>query len=392
MASILFISHMYPNKNNHSYGKVIHEQALSLKKFHNITVIAPVPYVPPFFKYLKERYAKLKQIEKENDFYGINVYYPRFIAFGSFMFCHTGTFMYWGIRRLIKKIHKKNKFDLIHAHFTIPDAYAAVKLKKILKIPLIITLQATDINYTIHKCPKKLLYCYQNADEIITPTPILKNKLFKLTNLKAKVIGYGISEEKVLIKAPFTLKEKYKGKTIILSVCRLLKSKGLEDAINAFNLIKDKFNNLMYLIIGEGEEYNYLQSLVNNLNLNNYIFLLGKKSYREVMEYMDIADIFLLPSYKETFGLVYLEAMAHGIITIGCFGQGFDGIIKDYENGFLAEPQDPKSIAAILEYILDNPLIAKEIGIRGKITSQEFTFEKIANKLDSIYSEVLGGK
>jgi len=392
MARILFISHMYPNQFDSAYGKVIFEQAQSLLKMHEVIVIAPVPYVPPFFKFLKKKYKTLKKIKKEDSFAGIKVYYPRFLVFGSFMFCHTGTFMYHGIKRLVKRLHKKNKFDLIHAHFTIPDAYAGAILKQKLNIPLVITLQATDLNYTYYKCLRKLLFCYEASDKIITPTPILKRKLLELTNFDSIVIGYGISEEEVLISAPLALREQYKGKTIILSVCRLLKSKGIDDAIHAFNLIKDKYHNLIYLIIGEGEELDNLKRIVNNLGLNDFIFFLGKMKHREVMEYINIANIFLLPSYKETFGLVYLEAMAHGVITIGCHGQGFDGIIKDYENGFLANPQDPKSIAIILEYILNNPLNAKEIAIKGKLTSLEYRFEVIANKLNQNYLDVLGEK
>lgn len=392
MAKILFISHMFPHQNNFSYGKVIYEQALSIEDDHQIIIIAPVPYVPPFFKYFKKKYKIYHQIERENKLSNLKIYYPRYFSLGTFLFCYSGFFMFLGIKKVIRKLHKKYHFDLIHAHFTHPDGYAAAKLSQALQLPLIITLQATDLNYTINKCPQKLFYAFQNANKIISPTPILAKRLRERWGFESEIIGYGIDKDKVLRGNLNKRIEKLPEKKVLLTVSRLLKSKGIEDAIKAIGALQKRYNNLLYIIIGDGEEKAHLINLVKKLNLQQQVIFLGWKSREIVMEYLRIADIFLLPSYRETFGLVYLEAMVHSVPVIGCQGQGLDGIIKNYENGFLANPQDFQSIISIIDFIFQNPLQAKEIAIKGKITADEFTFPLLAHKLNQIYLEVIGGK
>src|SRR5574344_30407 len=89
---------------------------------------------------------------------------------------------------------------------------------------------------------------------------------------------------------------------------------------------------------------------IKNKNYKNNIHIFNYLPHEKVLEYMRNSDIFILPSVNETFGLVYLEAMASGCITIGTKGTGIDGIIKNEENGFLID-QNVKDIKSILNHI-----------------------------------------
>lgn len=388
---ILFISHMYPTSFDKSYGKVIHEQAISLiKRGYEVKVICPVPYIPPLLKHLKKRYYDLRHLSKMEVHDGIEVYYPRYISFPKLLFFNlSGLFMYHGILGMVKRIKKTFDFRIIHAHFTMPDAYAAMELSRYLNIPLITTLQATDLDITVNidtKCKSKVHEVLKYSSEVISPTPRLNNQLKDLFRIKSHVIGYGVDLNNILLDTPKSLLEKYNDQVIIISVSRLLKTKGLEFNIQAIKELKKKYGNIRYLVIGDGPEKENLCDLVESLGMSDYVEFLGKLNHRKTIEYITIADIFTLPSWQETFGLVYLEAMANEKPVIGCRGQGFDGIIEHQENGFLAKPKDSGSLIEIMDNILSDPSVSKKIGVKGKHTViRNYTFDEIAGKIDSIY-------
>lgn len=384
---ILFISHMYPRKGNLSYGKVIAEQAQSLNK-HELIVIAPIPYTPFILTLFSKKYKYYFNIPKKDVIGNINVYYPRYIAPpGNKLFCYTGMLMYLGIKFLIKKLRKSFKFEIIHSHFTMPDGWAAAKISTKYNVPLINTIQATDLDFTINSCKKQIFYALNNCDTIITPTPRLQLKLNELTKYHSSVIGYGYDSVRLNKIIPKNRNNKIR----LITISRLIKTKGIDYSIKAVKILIEKDLNLEYIIIGDGPERVRLQDLVKKLFLDDNVHFLGESKHDEAMSYLSSSDIFVLPSFRETFGLVYLEAMAFGKVVIGCKGHGFDGIIKDNKNGFLVNPQDEIDIGKKVEYIISNPLKAKAIAIGGKITSKEFTFEKIAEDLDNIYHNAIKG-
>jgi len=378
---------MYPRRGRPNYGKVISEQAISLNH-HEIIVISPVPYTPFILSLFSKKYREYRKIPKEDVVKSIKVYYPRYIAPpGAKLFCLSGRLMYLGIKGLVKRLNKKHRFHLIHSHFAMPDGWAAARLAKKNGSKYINTIQATDLDITIKSCKKELQYALTNANRIISPTPALKAKLKAHLNLDAVVIGYGYNQ----VYHEFVAYN-FSRKTLrIISISRLIKTKGIEDNLRAVKKLKDQGINLEYKIIGDGEEMENLKALAKELDIEDATIFLGWLNHHDAVEELTLSDIFILPSYRETFGLVYLEALAAGTIVIGAKGHGFDGIIKNQINGFLVRPMEPKDIANVIIYIIKNPLKAKRIAIRGKLTSKEFTFEKIAKKIDNLYYDAIKG-
>lgn len=392
---ILFISHMYPAKYDKSYGKVIHEQAISLvKKGHVIKVICPIPFTPPFFQYLNKKYYNFHQLPEKEVHDGIEVYYPRYISLPrSLLMSYSGTFMFNGIFDCVKNLRESFDFDVIHAHFGLPDGFAAMRISKHFKRPLVTTLQSTDLDSTVYrnkKCKNKVHEVLKYSSEVITPTPRLQNQLSNIFNINSQVIGYGIDLTKIKSEIPKKLSLKYRNEIIIISVSRLINTKGIEYNLQAVKELKKEYSNIRYLIIGDGPEKENLEKLTMELKLSNSVEFLGEINQFNVMEYIAISDIFSLPSWQETFGLVYLEAMANEIPVIGCIGQGFDGIIRHEENGYLANPKDVPSIISIIDHIIKNPVNSKKVALKGAFTAfNNFTFDKIAIEIDDIYDQVL---
>src|SRR5699024_5157736 len=129
----------------------------------------------------------------------------------------------------------------------------------------------------------------------------------------------------------------------ILYVGKLNPQKNVDLIIRALKKLDSKYN-FKFTIIGNGQEKTRLNKLVERSKFKNKIEFKSAISREEVLEKMKQSDIFVMPSTNETLGLVYLEAMANGCITIGTIGEGIDGIIKNNYNGILVKPNDLDSL------------------------------------------------
>lgn len=123
----------------------------------------------------------------------------------------------------------------------------------------------------------------------------------------------------------------------ILYCGKLIRRKNICLVVKTLNKLKKRFNFKLN-IYGEGKEKNRIKKLCKKYSLDYQIN--GYISRDEVLQKMKESDIFVMPSIKETLGLVYLESMSQGCIPIGTIGEGIDGIIENNRNGFLVEPNE----------------------------------------------------
>jgi L-malate glycosyltransferase len=133
--------------------------------------------------------------------------------------------------------------------------------------------------------------------------------------------------------------------------------------------------------IGEGIERKKLEQLVKELNLADKVSLKGRIPRNDVFKMMQESDCFIMLSSPETFGLVYLEAMSMGCITIGSQGEGIDGIIQHGKNGFLSKAGDEKELSVLLKNISGfsgDELLA--VSKNAILTVSELTDQKVAQR------------
>lgn len=158
----------------------------------------------------------------------------------------------------------------------------------------------------------------------------------------------------------------------------LYKLKRVEDIVNALNI---SFGNedFHFDIVGSGAEETALKKLVSDLKLNNKITFHGQQKRDTAQEIIAKSDCFVMVSAHEAFGLVYVEAMAKGCITIATKGQGIDGVIIDGVNGFLCESCNPEALAKVIDRI--RSLSTEElnsISQKAIETASELTDRKVA--------------
>ncbi len=176
----------------------------------------------------------------------------------------------------------------------------------------------------------------------------------------------------------------------ILCVANLIAIKGHKYLIEAVKMLSERGIDLNVTLIGEGSERSVLESMVADLGLQDKIVFTGAVPYRQVAAEMRKADFFIMPSYFEALGCVYLEAMASNVAALGVRGCGIDEIITDKENGYLVDPQNPEQIAERILYAIQNPQHHARIAHNGyKTVTGSFLWEHAAATMEQVYAELL---
>jgi glycosyltransferase involved in cell wall biosynthesis len=255
---------------------------------------------------------------------------------------------------------------------------------------LIITIHGVDLQQTIHRGPKyisTLCFPFNHASKIIVVSEKLRQigRKNPWKNDHVVVIPNGINFDDL----PYNIGKQNTDK-MILSVSNLVHTKGIDFNLYAIKNLLKKHPTLTYNIIGEGAEMQNLKKLVKNLNIEKQVNFLGRKPNNEVLKYMAECTIFCLPSWNESFGIVYLEAMALGKPVIGCKGEGIEDFVEHTINGILVKPKDVDSIVEALEFLLTNPKAAESMGVNARFhVLENYTWDKNAEKTFEVYNEIL---
>lgn len=139
----------------------------------------------------------------------------------------------------------------------------------------------------------------------------------------------------------------------LISVCQLIPLKQIDVVLKSLKKLLDEgISNWEYTVVGDGPELSKLKGIAQEPGLAERVVFRGRLSRKEVFDAMKSHGTFIMPSYNETFGLVFLEAMACGCVVIGAEGWGIDGIVQHGVNGFLCDPYDSSSIVANLRMAL----------------------------------------
>jgi len=299
--------------------------------------------------------------------------------------------MYSGIKKTITEISEDFPLDLIHAHTGLADGHVGMLLAKYYNIPLITTIRSMDIYHEMNR--NKISYnilknILQYSAQVITLSPASKQKLIAEFNQPSLIIPNGIYTEQSLdiVNIPSTIHDQYRNKRILVSVSDLIERKRIDLNIHAVAKLRQNYPDILYLIIGEGEHRITLEKLVEELECTKHVRFLGEVPHSQVFKYMKAANIFTLPSYDETFGLVYLEAMLCGTPVIGTKNEGIDGVIHHKQTGMLVESGNIVELEEAIQYLIDNPEKADRMGEAGRLlVVNNYSWSQIADRLRQVY-------
>jgi len=395
---ILIISHMYPSNFDEIRGIFVHQQVKELQRQNcEVKVVSPIPWTPFPIKYFSRKWKGYSEIPQKTDLQGIEVYYPRYLEFPRNMsLASSGERMCSGIQKIVNKIYEGFEFDLIHSHVALPDGSAGMLLAKEYKKPLVVTIHGQDFYKTIFRNKK----CKENIGKVInfsTKTIVVSNALrnigvrnFGVERSKFVVVPNGIDLEESNLKKNSFISKICQGKKIILSIGYLIKRKAHQYVIKSLSKLISKYPNIIYLIGGDGPEEKKLKEQVKKENLEEYVRFFGRVNREKVISLMSSCQVFVLPSWDEAFGVVYLEAMANGKPVIACRGEGPEDFIKNKDTGILVKPKDIDSLIEAIDFLLSNPEKAQEIGNQArKLVFENYTWAKAVQKIIKVYQNIL---
>ena len=380
---LLLITDLYPHRYNPVCGVFIREHSVELAKYYQVHIIAtsfPYPYSI--------------EHKKEDNLEITHIFFP------SIKSIFVSAFFTYPILALPKiiKIIKNWKPDIIQVH----DYH---------HIPELFWLKTWLDNYDYHKFlylhnirshpdrlkgnliipfyKKTLKKAFNNWDHIFTVNVRLKEWLIPyIPENKITVTGNGISPTPIVKEEELSFIKTLldPGAFRIISVGNLLKEKGFGYLIQAVHKLIKKGFNIQLVIVGEGKYHQDLSELIQNLQLSNNVILTGAIENRILRNIYPFFNLFVLASYSETFGIVYLEAMYAGLPVIGVKGEGICGLFEEDKEALFTKPQNSENLAEKIEWVLTHSEEASAIGQAGqlKVTKQYMLNDLIAG-LREIY-------
>jgi len=289
---------------------------------------------------------------------------------------------------------RRIKPDLIHVQSILMVLHALL-IRTLLRKPVVVSGRGSDIYLAsgFDKFIYKLTLA--RVDAVTAQTNDMKGAIQRLCPRDIFIIPNGvdidrfsrISKEKAQTELNMKGNEK-----ILLFVGRLNLIKGVRYLIEAADIIKQKCENARLLIVGDGEERQNLEELARKLNLSQYISFIGQVPHETVAEYMAASDLFILPSLSEGFPVTILEAMAAGLPIVTTGVRGMPEIVKEGENGFLVEPQNPKQIAEKALLLLEDDELRLKISGNNREKTKRYSWENVALNLEEVYTKLLGYK
>ena len=349
--NILFISQLYPIGEDSKSTFALHYFTKEWSKNHHVKVIRPL------YPYEEDKATNGLKIALDN--VEIEIIKPIWFPIIKKSYINK--------KKILESIDFEPDIIICHKNTAYLPFYF---LKKHFGVPMIVGIHRTDILFS-----KTWLYrrrqekVFEDVDLFAFRSKALKKhfleRFSQFKDKKSFIANSGVPQNIILKRK----KNNNTGVKKIIFVGALIDSKNLDKLLISLTNVKTPYQ---LTVIGDGENKEKLLNLCKTLNIERNVFFLGRIKREKVFLEMEKHDFFVMPGIKETLGLVYLEAMAKGLVVVGMKGWGIDGIIHDGENGFLCENDSQEKVNDKIIQVLN--LTAEE---QKRITANSFkTIEK----------------
>ncbi|MCP4548267.1 MAG: glycosyltransferase [bacterium] len=386
---ILILSHMYPQPTRGHYGLFVHEPAQELIKLgHTVEVIAPLPHTPPLVSGSHSAWRALAAVPAERELGGIRVRHPRYLHLPRHIgFAGSG-------RRLARAVFKLSDFDayrdfdIIHAHAALPDGAAARLIAAELGLPYVVTSHGSDVvratgwSLAVHG---EVHDAFRHAGAVLAPSNahLLRMRERGLPCEAAHVHWNGFATSPFLAETP---PEPVEGPLRIIAVANLVPSKQIPLLVEAVHHLQERGCACHLHLIGQGPDEAMILSRTADLNIPfKHTRSLNRDDLARAFR---SADVFALPARGESFGIVYLEAMASGLPVLAPCREGIADLIENGREGFLTDPDSPEAMTDALEQLAQDPQLRRAQGRNGILRAGRLGWDNHATGLVEIFNRV----
>lgn len=303
--------------------------------------------------------------------------------------------------RLVQ-VARAHRLDIIHAHYAIPHAAAAYLARQILaggcsEPPCaprtITTLHGTDVTIlgSDSSYRETVAFCIDQSDAVTAVSASLRadTKRAMPVTREISVIPNFVDLE-VYRRRPDPARHtrwSASGERLVMHLSNLRPVKQIDAVVKVFAKIRERVPARL-LIGGEGPELGRAEQLIDELGLRDHVDLVGEA--QDVVGLLSAADLFLLPSLQESFGLSALEAMACGVPVVASNVGGLPEVITDGANGFLHPPHDVQQMAeSAIRLLLDAELHARMAAEGVRVAREKFSADQIVPQYEALYEQTL---
>ena len=292
---------------------------------------------------------------------------------------------------------RNNQLQLLHVHYAIPHASAAYMAKKILEkegiyIPVITTLHGTDITLVGRDktYAPVVAFSINQSDAITAVSQNLKDETFKLFPIEKPIeVIHNFVDVERFTRKPLDAFRKViapNGEKILLHASNFRRIKRVQDVVQIFNNVNKVIPSKL-LFVGDGPERATAEELSRQLGICNEISFVGKQDQME--DILAIADLFLLTSEYESFGLAALEAMAAGVPVVSSNAGGLGEIMVDGKTGYMANVGDVDAMSRFALDILTDESTLQRFKENAAEYARKFDIHNIIPLYEDLYDKVL---
>ncbi len=357
---VLLFSSLFPHEGEPTLGVFVQNRLRHLLKDQHVeaTVVAPVPWFPLPWK-IFGRYGRAAKAKPVSFVDGVTVYHPRYIVVPRIGMMLAPYTMAWSASRLIRRLIGKGAvFDLLDAHYLYPDGVAAMHIARKLNLPFVVTARGSDVTQiALMPGPKRrVLHACKAASHVITVSQSLKGKLNALGVNEAHItsVRNGIDHDRFspVDGARATICQKTNldpKRSIVLFAGWLIQRKRVDILLDALVFIPE----MQAVIVGDGDLRSKLTIRAQDLGIEKRVVFVGQQSPADMPTFFSAVDVFCLPSEREGWANVMLEAMACGTPLVA---RGVDGaleLVKTDDVGQLVDGNDPEKYADAIIRVLE---------------------------------------
>lgn len=295
---------------------------------------------------------------------------------------------------------RKYSFQLIHVHYALPLSIAALLARQISnqeQLKIVTTIHGTDISTWGRDAAMHPLirYSLDKSDAVTAVSHSLRRDAANLL---------GFAETQISVIYNFVDTERYRripkggmrrelapqGERIIMHISNFRPVKRVPDLIRAFAVLVKEKRDLILVLVGEGTEKDLVQHMVQEMGLASRVRLLG--THLDPAPLLASADLLVLPSATESFGLVALEAMACAVPVVATRTGGLPEVVKHGETGLLVPVQDWQALAEAIGRLLDDHSLYRHISAAAQRRAEDFDVKSIIPRYEELYQEICRGE
>lgn len=375
--------------DNSPYCFYVHEQAKALRALgHEVVVISCVGVTPMMERLRPGQAAVARETPAQAVVDGIPVYYPRALTLGNAgERLLGGRLLARAAQPIARRLHREKPFDLVHAHMLPRDGHAGLLVARALQVPMALTVHGTDVlrYFEPGQTPwARNRHIAQEADALMAVSTLLRSRVapYRDEGKITRVVPNGVDLSLVPEKTRNVPRA-------VISVGTLKARKCMDRTLEAFARLAGEFPDATLTIVGMGEMEGALRARIAELHLEARVTLTGGLPHEQVLARMAESDLFVLPSWGEGYGIVYIEAMAAGCIAVGAQGEGIEDTIRDGENGFLVPAGDTDAVCRVMRDVFEHRERYDALRERGRQTARALTWARNAATVEAVYQEML---